>query len=55
MYATLNCDELNLNDYPSVNSLKSFKEKMSSFTRVPIKCDENGSELLYNVSESWQE
>lgn len=28
MYATLNCDELNLNDYPSVNSVKSFKEKM---------------------------
>ena len=41
--------------YVEKDKQKSFKEKMSSFTRVPIKCDENGSELLYNVSESWQE
>ncbi len=27
-YANINCDELNLNNYPSVKDLKNFKEKM---------------------------
>lgn len=36
-YADINCDELNLSDYPDVKSLKDFKEKMMTVVYILTK------------------
>ena len=40
--------------YVEKDKQEFFNKKMSGLTKVPIACDELGTELLYNVPETWQ-